>query len=171
MAGPLIGTLLDFIQNLNFHLLGLLKAGMVGHFKSALLKKKKKNNCVRILDLPQIVFGGGRGIIRLPFFLQSSLPVRSFHFSILAKSATVSLTTPALPSGPGYVLQLDHFNEQTRLNEFRVLACKTVKQHDNYCTEIYKKNVFIKRLMFNSHSQNGIGNPFGRRGKMEAFQI
>jgi hypothetical protein len=107
------------------------------------LSNKEHITLFSFVDLPQIVFGGGSGISKLPFDLQSSLAVRSFHFSILAKSASIVVTTSELHDGPGYVLQLDHFNQQTRLNEFRVLTCKNVKQHENDCTEIYKKIVFI----------------------------
>jgi hypothetical protein len=95
-------------------------------------------------DLPQIVFGGGRGIVTLPFELQSSHAVRSFCFSILAKSASIAVTTSVIPSGPGYVLQLDHFNEKTRSKEFRVFSCPFVKQHENNCEKIYEQNVIIQ---------------------------
>lgn len=89
------------------------------------------------------MFGGGRGFVQLPFELQSSHAVRSFCFSILAKFASIAVTTSVIPSGPGYVLQLDHFNEKTRLKEFRVFSCPNVKLHESYCEKIYEKNVII----------------------------
>jgi hypothetical protein len=109
-------------------------------------------------DLPQILFGGDRGIVKLPFQLQSSLPVRSFCFSILARSASMVVTTSELTDGPGYVLQLDHFNEETQLNEFRVFTCSFVSKHEKYCEQIYKQEVIILKLCQCAFSDNVLIN-------------
>lgn len=51
------------------------------------------------------------------------------------------VTTSALLDGPGYVLQLDHFNEETLLKEFRVFTCSSVLKHENNCEHIYTQKV------------------------------
>jgi hypothetical protein len=56
------------------------------------------------------------------------------------------VTTSELIDGPGYVLQLDHFNEETHLNEFRVFTCSFVSKHEKYCEQIYKQEVIILML-------------------------
>lgn len=86
---------------------------------------------------------------KLPFdSISDALAGGSLLFSILAQTATILVTSSEYVSGPGYVLQLDHFNEKTRLTEFNGLKCLEVRVQDNNCQEVFKKNVIIKYEIF-----------------------
>lgn len=100
--------------------------------------------------MPQIVLKGDNDIMKPPFDLHTEPTVGSVHFSALAKSLSILVTSSNAITGPGYVLQLDHINSVTQHKEFRALKCSHVELNlhtdensPSNCQEIYKERVRI----------------------------